>query len=259
LRDDVDTSGESLFHQVAGDFPRFFVGTGSCEYDSFVCHMASLKEPLRAPCNQVGSYYPQRRNFRLTPEVKGKFTGKLNSDPREFYGREVSVASEDEAVKYGSQTMDFRVNRIARIRTLPSPQDGLRALAEKAPKAEALADTFAGKLRPISTCVYSWRRRIATIAVAVLAGLLFVHVMLGANGMIVYKQKRADYERLQQRILREQQENELYTQQIRALQTDAKAIEKEAREQLHYARPGEIVYVPQAPAIPPPASNSAKK
>jgi hypothetical protein len=28
---------------------------------------------------------------------------------------------------------------------------------------------------------------------------------------------------------------------------------------LHYARPGEIVYVPQAPAIPPPASNSAKK
>ena len=41
---------------------------------------------------------------------------------------------------------------------------------------------------------------------------------------------------------------------------DEKAIEKEAREQLHYARPGELVYVPQTPAnAPPPLSHSAKK
>jgi len=37
----------------------------------------SLGEQLKALCNQVGSYYPQRENFRLTPEVKGKFTEKL--------------------------------------------------------------------------------------------------------------------------------------------------------------------------------------
>ncbi len=108
--------------------------------------------------------------------------------------------------------------------------------------------------------LYSLRRRIATIAVATLAGLLFVHVMLGANGMIVYKQKRAEYQLLQKKIVQEQKENEMYTQQIRALQTDEKAIEKEAREQLHYARPGEIVYVPPTPAnTPPPATHSAKK
>jgi phosphomannomutase len=41
-------------------------------------------------CNQVGSYYPQRENFRLTPEVKAKFTEKLRSDPRDFCGRTVS-------------------------------------------------------------------------------------------------------------------------------------------------------------------------
>ncbi len=41
---------------------------------------------LKALCNQVGSFYPQRENFRLTPEVKDKFTGKLESDPREFCG-----------------------------------------------------------------------------------------------------------------------------------------------------------------------------
>jgi phosphoglucomutase len=32
-------------------------------------------------CNQVGSYYPQRENFRLTPDVKEKFTEELRSDP----------------------------------------------------------------------------------------------------------------------------------------------------------------------------------
>ena len=46
-------------------------------------------EPLRALYNQVGSYYPRRENFRLTPEVKAKFTEKLSSDPTEFSGRKV--------------------------------------------------------------------------------------------------------------------------------------------------------------------------
>jgi len=156
--------------------------------------------------------------------------------------------------------MDFRVKRVANLRNLPSPQEQLRALAEKAPQAEAIAVSYAEKLRPVWLCLYSLRRRIATIAVAGLAGLLFVHVMFGANGMIVYKQKRAEYESLQKKIVQEQKENQSYTQQIHALQTDEKAIEKEAREQLHYARPGEIVYVPPVPAdVPPPAAHSAKK
>jgi cell division protein FtsB len=44
------------------------------------------------------------------------------------------------------------------------------------------------------------------------------------------------------------------------LQTDEKAIEKEAREQMRYARPGELVYVPQtSPAPQPSATHSAKK
>jgi cell division protein FtsB len=78
--------------------------------------------------------------------------------------------------------------------------------------------------------------------------------------MIVYKQKRAEYESLQKRIVLEQKENELYRQQIQGLKTDEKAVEKEAREQLHYARPGEYVYVPPAPANPvPPVNRSAKK
>ena len=156
--------------------------------------------------------------------------------------------------------MDFRVKDISRIRRFPSPQDGLRAMAERAPQAEALAASWMESARPLGMRVYGLRRRIATIAVTMLASLLFVHVMLGANGMIVYKQKRMEYESLQRRIVQEKKENELYAQKIQGLQTDEKAIEKEAREQLRYLRPGEYVYVPAAAANPaPPANHSAKK
>jgi phosphoglucomutase len=58
-----------------------------------------LGEQLRALCNQVGSYYPQRQNFRLTPEVKEKFTGKLRFDPREFCGHTVSEVVRTDGLK----------------------------------------------------------------------------------------------------------------------------------------------------------------
>ncbi|MGB7600680.1 MAG: phosphoglucomutase/phosphomannomutase family protein [Candidatus Sulfotelmatobacter sp.] len=59
----------------------------------------SLGEQLQALCNQVGSYYPQRENFRLTPEVKGKFTEKLRSDPRDFCGHKVSEVVRKDGLK----------------------------------------------------------------------------------------------------------------------------------------------------------------
>jgi cell division protein FtsB len=155
--------------------------------------------------------------------------------------------------------MDVRV-KVAGIRRSPSPQDRLRAMAEKARQAEALAASWVESLRPMAMRVFALRRRIATITVMLLACLLFVHVMFGANGMIVYKQKRMEYESLQRRIVQEKKENELYAQKIRGLKMDEKSIEKEAREQLRYLRPGEYVYVPATAANPaPPANHSAKK
>jgi phosphoglucomutase len=59
----------------------------------------SLGEQLKALCNQVGSYYPMRENFRLTPEVKAKFTEKLKSDPREFCGHPVSEVVRTDGLK----------------------------------------------------------------------------------------------------------------------------------------------------------------
>ena len=58
-----------------------------------------LGEQLKALSNQVGSYYPRRENFRLTPEVKEKFTEKLRFDPQEFCGRGVSEAVRKDVLK----------------------------------------------------------------------------------------------------------------------------------------------------------------
>jgi phosphoglucomutase len=49
----------------------------------------SLGEQLRDLFAKVGSFYPVRENFRLTPEVKAQFTNKLGSEPSDFSGRKV--------------------------------------------------------------------------------------------------------------------------------------------------------------------------
>jgi alpha-D-glucose phosphate-specific phosphoglucomutase len=51
---------------------------------------ASLGKQLGGLFAKVGSFYPLRENFRLTPEVKQKFTEKLRGDPSEFYGIKVA-------------------------------------------------------------------------------------------------------------------------------------------------------------------------
>jgi len=154
--------------------------------------------------------------------------------------------------------MDLRVD--PRIRALTRPEDGLRALVEHAPKAEAWADRLLERLRPTLAWLYNARRRLATGGVAVLTVWLFVHVMFGANGMVVYRNKRTEYQELQKQIDQLQQENDRYSEHIQSLRNDPKMIEKEAREQLHYTRPGEVVYVAPAPQAPPqPPARAARK
>jgi cell division protein FtsB len=156
--------------------------------------------------------------------------------------------------------MDIRIEQMPKIRVMPQARRGLHALVDRAPQAEAFGGRVKEKLRPVSTWFFNSRRRLATLGVALLTGWLFLHVMFGANGMVVYRQKRAEYQSLRREIDVLQKESEHFTEQINALQTDPKTIEKEAREQLHYTRPGEVVYV--APAPPPiqiPSTSAAQK
>jgi phosphoglucomutase len=59
----------------------------------------SLTRLLHELFAEVGSFYPQRDNFRLTPDVKEKFTGKLRQEPREFFGRKVSQVVRTDGMK----------------------------------------------------------------------------------------------------------------------------------------------------------------
>ena len=156
--------------------------------------------------------------------------------------------------------MDLRIKQFSKIRTLPKPGDGIRALVKRAPQAEELAERTAEKFRPALSWFFSARRRLATAGVCILTAWMFVHVVFGSNGMVMYRQKHAEYQALEKDLVRVQKENQEYTVQIKALKTDPTAIEREAREQLHYARPGEMVYVaPTGATVQAPENKAAQK
>lgn len=48
---------------------------------------------------KVGSFYPKRENFRLTAEVKEKFTEKLRLNPHDFFGRKVKEIVRTDGLK----------------------------------------------------------------------------------------------------------------------------------------------------------------
>ncbi len=59
----------------------------------------SLGTQLQELFAKVGSFCPQRENFRLTQEVKEKFTEKLRSEPRDFFGRKVGEVVRKDGLK----------------------------------------------------------------------------------------------------------------------------------------------------------------
>jgi cell division protein FtsB len=103
---------------------------------------------------------------------------------------------------------------------------------------------------------YRMRRVLATLCIGVLAIFIAYKVIFGANGMKVYEDKRAEAVRLQQQIDDEKMKNERLQHGVDGLQReDPDAIEKEAREQLGYVKPGEVVLVePQTKPDPRRAS-----
>jgi cell division protein FtsB len=71
--------------------------------------------------------------------------------------------------------------------------------------------------------------------------------------LMVYREKRRASQELERQIQALQQQNGAVASEIKALKTDPQTIEKEARERLHYTRPGEVVYsLPSATAVAAP-------
>ena len=98
---------------------------------------------------------------------------------------------------------------------------------------------------PLSKRALDWANRAwrpAGTAVAVcLALLLMGHVVNGRNGLTAWHQKRAEDKQLQQEIKRLEQENARLREHVEQLKSNPDAIEVEAREKLHYAKPNEVI------------------
>jgi cell division protein FtsB len=100
------------------------------------------------------------------------------------------------------------------------------------------------------------RRRIGTVAAVLFALFLAWHVVNGRNGLNSWQQKRAEDKALAQEIEELTAENARLGQHVDRLKSDPGAIEHEARERLHYARPNEVIYaLPQAAEKPAPVSH----
>lgn len=106
--------------------------------------------------------------------------------------------------------------------------------------------------------LFRMRRRIATGLVVVAALFFGYHAIFGENGLSIYEQKRAEDRAIQKQIGSLHQENDRLQQQVHALKSDPDAIEHEARERLHYARPGEVIWTEDDPPTSP-ATLPAKK
>jgi cell division protein FtsB len=85
-------------------------------------------------------------------------------------------------------------------------------------------------------------RKVATGVAALLALGMGYHVIFGQNGLTVYQQKRQDALTLDRQLHSLQRENDLLKGHVDRLQNDPNAIEHQAREELHYTRPGEVIY-----------------
>jgi cell division protein FtsB len=104
-----------------------------------------------------------------------------------------------------------------------------------------------------------WRRRGATVAAGLLAGMMGYGVIFGHNGLIVFAHKREESRALARQVDVLQRENQRLELHVERLQSDPDAIEHQAREELHYTRAGEVIYsLPEKSATQQPAPPKAK-
>ena len=148
-----------------------------------------------------------------------------------------------EGTKLGHDGQVGLLNLIPRCRVILTA--GLREaqlvyeMSTQRPVREA-AEELTGVRRWLQN-VYEQRRRFATVAAAALALGVGYHVVFGQNGLTAYEKKKQDAKVLERQLNDLRQENDALKGHVDRLQNDPGAIEHQAREELHYTRPGEVI------------------
>ena len=223
----------------------------------------------------------------MTPEVKAKFTEKLKTDPTELAGRKVAKIVRTDGLKLIFDDGSWVCYRLSGTEPVVRAYTEARSKEDSARLTKAAehwvteeikqwgwkalktdsqnkfaAPVDSGRIRSWPGRAYLpavgpsawWRarwgcgaklRRSFSCCYRVSLGL---YAIFGHDGIVAYQQKQHQAQELHQQILSLQKENERLALHDQRLQSDRDTIEYEAREQMHYTRPGEVIYtLPEAP------------
>ncbi len=122
--------------------------------------------------------------------------------------------------------------------------------AQKRSTPASATQKSAWSLGGVPAHLFAQRRRIATVAASLLAVGVGYHVVFGHNGLTAFQAKRAETQSLEWQMQGLTRENDNLKAHVERLQTDPDTIEHQAREELRYARPGEVIVSLPADATP---------
>lgn len=89
---------------------------------------------------------------------------------------------------------------------------------------------------------------------------LVVHDLFGEHGYVALRRSRRELQERQRELEMLIEENRKLGEEIKALKSDPRMIEKVAREQLRLARPGEMIYIlPESTKAPTPQEKQPPK
>jgi cell division protein FtsB len=103
------------------------------------------------------------------------------------------------------------------------------------------ADFISVRERAIECAQQVWRPAGTLVAVMLILGFGW-SVVNGKHGLSVWHQQHTEDKQLRQEIRDLEQENAHLRDHVERLKSDPSAIEHEAREKLHYAKSGEVIY-----------------
>jgi phosphomannomutase len=130
-----ESAGLSIRHHVP-EKDGILAGLLCCE--AVARHGEPLGQQIQRMFAKVGSFYPERANFHLTPEGKEQFTDKLKNDPVSFAGHRVKQVVRTDGMKLvldDGSWVCYRLSGtepVVRVYSEARSPEGLKRLAAQA-------------------------------------------------------------------------------------------------------------------------------
>ena len=113
------------------------------------------------------------------------------------------------------------------------------------------------KKAPPPNPIWEFARRRASMLMGILLAALLIHDVFGEHGFLAMRRARIEAEQLQQEIQNINLENARLAEEVKALKSDPRIIERIAREEMGLAKPGELIF--KLPPKPEPSKQTPQK